>query len=285
MASERYADFWQVTQDALVFAANKQKLELTPEKREQLINAYLQLRPWPEVPSALKALKQSGLRLGFLSNLTPRMLDGNIRSASLDGLFEQVLSTDIAKTYKPRARAYESGQDEQSRAAIFSRSRIAHHGSFVSVIDLPFFARRREDHGAGLGRLVSAQLADKALNREIAGVEAVIGHQILPDGHRVPATTQAEFDRLPERLADRNRARVIFRANTPQPYAKPGDHLVGRFCGLAFALSFLRKGFGVGVALRVRRLFCRPGDHFIGRFCRRPPSPSPRWSPSNTGCL
>ena len=173
------------------------------------------------------------------------------------------------KTY--RLAAIAQGQHEEPRASIFSRPLIADHGAFVPVIDLRFFARRRADHGAGLGRRVSAQPANKALHREIARLEAVIGHQILPDGHGIPAMTQAELDSLPEWLAGRRRRRMIFRANTAQPYAKPGDHLVGRFCGLAF--SFLRKAFEVGVAVRGRRLFRRPGDHLVGRFCRRSPSP------------
>lgn len=111
VAARRYADFWQVTQDALVFAANKLKLELIPEKREKLMNAYLKLTAWPDVPPALNTLKQSGLRLAFLSNLTPRMLAASIRSAGLDGSFEHVLSTDQARTYKPDPRGYQLAID------------------------------------------------------------------------------------------------------------------------------------------------------------------------------
>src|SRR5436309_15669809 len=36
VASQHYADFWQVTQDALVFAIKKLNLELTAAKREKL---------------------------------------------------------------------------------------------------------------------------------------------------------------------------------------------------------------------------------------------------------
>lgn len=45
--SRRYTDFWQVTDDALVFAAKAVKVELTPEKRARLMDAYLNLRCWP----------------------------------------------------------------------------------------------------------------------------------------------------------------------------------------------------------------------------------------------
>lgn len=111
VASKRYADFWQVTQDALVFAAKKVNLELTPQQRDRLMNAYLDLKPWPDVLPALDALKKSGLRLALLSNFSPVMLNACIKSAGLDGMFEQVLSTDQAKTYKPDPFAYQLGAD------------------------------------------------------------------------------------------------------------------------------------------------------------------------------
>ena len=109
--SGNYADFWQATEDSLVFSAKLLKLDLTPEIREQLMNAYLELKAWPDVLPALKSLKSAGLRLAFLSNLTSKVLDANIKSAGLDGLFEHALSTDKIKTYKPDPRAYQMGVD------------------------------------------------------------------------------------------------------------------------------------------------------------------------------
>jgi 2-haloacid dehalogenase len=106
---QRYADFWQVTEDALVFAANKLKLDLSAEKREKLMSGYLNLKAWPDVSPALSALRKSGLRLAFLSNLTPHMLQANIQSAGLTGIFEEVISTDQARTFKPDPRAYQLG--------------------------------------------------------------------------------------------------------------------------------------------------------------------------------
>lgn len=105
----RYTDFWQATEDALVFAAQNAQLDLTADKRDQLMQAYLQLNAWPDALSALKTLKASGVRLVFLSNMTRTMLDTNIRHAGLDGLFEQILSTDQIRSYKPDPKAYELG--------------------------------------------------------------------------------------------------------------------------------------------------------------------------------
>ncbi|MBV8101746.1 MAG: haloacid dehalogenase type II [Verrucomicrobia bacterium] len=107
----RYADFWQVTQDSLEFAAKMLKVELTGEKRERLMNGYLELKAFPDVSRALQVLKDAGLRLAFLANLTPQMLDAATKSSKLEGIFEYNLSTDAVKVYKPDARAYQMAID------------------------------------------------------------------------------------------------------------------------------------------------------------------------------
>ena len=110
-AAQDYADFWQCTGDALRFACASLHIELDAAQRDRLMNAYLTLRPWPDAPDALRMLKQEGLRLGFLSNFTPAMLDAAIEGSRLRGVFEHVLSTDRARTYKPDPRAYQLGID------------------------------------------------------------------------------------------------------------------------------------------------------------------------------
>jgi 2-haloacid dehalogenase len=111
VAANRDADFWRVMEEALIFAANKLTLTLSPAQRSTLMNAYLQLRAWPDVVPALDSMRTTGVRLALLSNFTDNMLKANIRSAGLAGIFEQALSTDLAKTYKPDPRAYQLGQD------------------------------------------------------------------------------------------------------------------------------------------------------------------------------
>jgi 2-haloacid dehalogenase len=110
-ASGRYEDFEKVTEDALVYAARALKLELTTQKRTRLMEAYLGLKAYPDVLTALKSMKDSGIRLAFLSNLTPAMLNAGIKNSSLDGVFEKVISTDQANTYKPDPEAYQLGID------------------------------------------------------------------------------------------------------------------------------------------------------------------------------
>lgn len=106
-----YADFWQCTDDALRFAAASLNVQLSAAQRERLMNAYLALPPWPDAPAALRTLRDADVRLGFLSNFTAVMLEASLRRSGLADMFEHVLSTDRARTFKPDPRAYQLGVD------------------------------------------------------------------------------------------------------------------------------------------------------------------------------
>jgi 2-haloacid dehalogenase len=68
----RHVDFWQLTVEALEFALDSLKLG-NPQLRDQLMELYLQLSAYPEVPNTLVRLKTSGLKCAILSNGSPRM--------------------------------------------------------------------------------------------------------------------------------------------------------------------------------------------------------------------
>jgi 2-haloacid dehalogenase len=104
-----YADFWQVTGEALVFAANSLGLSLADAERDTLMQTYLELKAWDDVRPALELLKKAGIRMAFLSNFTAAMLDAATRNSGLQGFFEEHLSTDRVHAFKPDRRAYQMG--------------------------------------------------------------------------------------------------------------------------------------------------------------------------------
>jgi 2-haloacid dehalogenase len=101
-----YANFWQVTGDALTFTAKLLNLDLTQEKHDRLMEAFLRLKAWPDVLPTLTAFRDAGVRMAFLSDFSAEMLDANIRSAGLDGIFDEHLSTDRVRAFKPDPRTY-----------------------------------------------------------------------------------------------------------------------------------------------------------------------------------
>jgi 2-haloacid dehalogenase len=110
--TDRHADFFQVTEDALVYAAAAMKLDLPVEARQRLLNAYLTLKPWPDAADALRKLKASGVRIVTLANFSPKMLRANADHAGIADLFDEFLSTEVNRTFKPDPRAYALGMTE-----------------------------------------------------------------------------------------------------------------------------------------------------------------------------
>jgi 2-haloacid dehalogenase len=100
-----HADFWQVTGEALDFALATLKLE-RPGLRERLMDLYLKLATYPEVPEALRRLKAAGRKLAILSNGTPAMLEAVVNSAGLQQVFDAVLSVEEVGVYKPHPSVY-----------------------------------------------------------------------------------------------------------------------------------------------------------------------------------
>jgi 2-haloacid dehalogenase len=104
-----YTDFWHVTEDALRYAAQQSKLELTAEKSSQLMSAYLRMKPWIDVVAVLEALRKRGLRLALLANLTPTMMRSCVTASGLQTMFEFQLSTDSVRAFKPDPVTYAMG--------------------------------------------------------------------------------------------------------------------------------------------------------------------------------
>ena len=101
-----YADFWQLTEQALDFALAKVP-SADPALRTALLEAYWRLDCYPEVPSVLKALKASGARLAILSNGSPAMLEQAVKSAALDQILDDVFSVDAVRRLKTDPSVYE----------------------------------------------------------------------------------------------------------------------------------------------------------------------------------
>ena len=104
-AQDRHADFWQVTGDALDFSMETLRID-EPGLRDRLMNLYLSLRAFPEVPGVLRRLRKAGLATAILSNGTPRMLEAATGSAGIADLFDHVLSVEEAGVFKPHPRVY-----------------------------------------------------------------------------------------------------------------------------------------------------------------------------------
>ena len=102
----RYDDFWQVTGEALDYALAAHSIE-DNSLRRALMEAYLGLDCYPEVPAVLGALNRAGIPCLILSNGSPSMLEDAVRNAGLSDLIQETLSVDALGCYKPDPRVYQ----------------------------------------------------------------------------------------------------------------------------------------------------------------------------------
>ena len=106
---DRYADFWRVTGEALDFALDS--LGLAPSLHERLMELYLGLDPFPEVPAVLATLRERSFRTAILSNGTLAMLEALVRRSGLEAMLDAVVSADAVGVFKTHPDVYQYALD------------------------------------------------------------------------------------------------------------------------------------------------------------------------------
>ena len=102
---KRHKDFWSVTEESLdksmkVFGINN-------SMRNELLNLYKTLSPYPEVKEVLNNLKKRNYKLSILSNGTPSLLNELVTSNNLENIFDDLFSIEEVRVYKPDSKVYE----------------------------------------------------------------------------------------------------------------------------------------------------------------------------------
>tara|TARA_Y100000590_G_C15395606_1_gene891819 strand:- start:157 stop:819 length:663 start_codon:yes stop_codon:yes gene_type:complete len=101
---KRHKDFWKVTEDSLDKSMEVFKIDFSI--RNELLDLYRVLSTFSEVNDVLKKLKEKKYKLAILSNGTPSLLNELVSSNNLENIFDDVLSIEEVKTYKPHPNVY-----------------------------------------------------------------------------------------------------------------------------------------------------------------------------------
>jgi 2-haloacid dehalogenase len=104
---DAHTDFWEVTRNGLDYALEASDLSDDADLRERLLALYWELEVYEEVPQMLRDLKAAGLQTAILSNGSPDMLSGAVKSAGLKAHFDAVLSVEDIGIFKPDPRVYQ----------------------------------------------------------------------------------------------------------------------------------------------------------------------------------
>lgn len=112
----RHADFWRVTGDALDYAMETLGVD-DAVLRARLMNLYLTLDAFPDVPDTLRRLRAAGLRTAILSNGTPEMLRAAVDAGRIATLLDAVLSVEEVGIFKTHPKVYQLALDRLGVAA------------------------------------------------------------------------------------------------------------------------------------------------------------------------
>jgi len=101
-----YSPFAAHALAALDVVAARAGVELGDGDRRAVAAQMRRLPPHPEVPGALRRLREAGLRLAALTNSTMEVAAAQLDHAGLTGEFELVLSADTVRRLKPAPEPY-----------------------------------------------------------------------------------------------------------------------------------------------------------------------------------
>ena len=85
---KKHKDFWQVTEDSL--DKSMKVFNIESSLKNELLNLYKILSPYPEVKNVLTNLKEKKFKLAILSNGTPKLLEELVKSNNLNNLFDDL---------------------------------------------------------------------------------------------------------------------------------------------------------------------------------------------------
>ena len=102
---KRHKDFWKVTEDSLDKSMKVFKIDIA--MKNELLNLYRTLSPYPEVNEVLNNLKKKNYKLSILSNGTPALLNELVKNNNLENIFDDLFSIEEVGIYKPDSKVYD----------------------------------------------------------------------------------------------------------------------------------------------------------------------------------
>lgn len=99
-----YRHFGEITRDALRYSLSTIGIAAEPEQIDRLARSYDALRLFPDALAMLDGV--SKLRLAVFSNGSPGMLAALLGNAGITDRFEDIISVDDVRTFKPNPKTY-----------------------------------------------------------------------------------------------------------------------------------------------------------------------------------
>jgi 2-haloacid dehalogenase len=103
---QNYREFSVCTRQALDYVCRIFDADIPQSDRDALMEVYRVLPPFPEVRGALETLGSGEARMFAFSNGTADAVRALLRNAGIDSFFDDVVSTDEIRSFKPNPAVY-----------------------------------------------------------------------------------------------------------------------------------------------------------------------------------
>ena len=101
---KKHKDFWKITEDSL--DKSMKVFNINPDMKNELLDLYKILSPYPEVKETLQLLKEKNYKLSILSNGTPSLLNELVSRNDLE-VFDDIFSVEEVSIFKPDSSVYD----------------------------------------------------------------------------------------------------------------------------------------------------------------------------------
>jgi 2-haloacid dehalogenase len=106
--ADAYADFGTVGRAVLEMLASTRGIRLSSEDATQILQGVLMMPAHPEVLESLKRLRAAGFHMVTLTNSSPSAVKAQLHNAGLTQYFDESISVDSIRRYKPDLEVYRS---------------------------------------------------------------------------------------------------------------------------------------------------------------------------------
>ncbi|WP_201768877.1 haloacid dehalogenase type II [Bradyrhizobium sp. STM 3843] len=107
-AARSYVPFTDIGAAVMEMLANTQGIKPASADIREFKERFSTMPPYPEVPGALRKLRDAGFRLFTLTNNLVEVQTRQLEQGGIGGLFERCFSVDSVKVFKPWPQTYAS---------------------------------------------------------------------------------------------------------------------------------------------------------------------------------
>jgi 2-haloacid dehalogenase len=104
--ADSYVPFTDIGSGVMKMLADAQAIKISDADRRELKEKFSTMPPYPEVPGALRRLRDAGFRLFTLTNNLVEVQSRQLEQGGIAGFFERCFSVDSVKQYKPSRKTY-----------------------------------------------------------------------------------------------------------------------------------------------------------------------------------